>query len=258
MPARDSKQVSARRSPTATGRVAAGGYYRRRRRLNATAKGAFLVNRYQVAHLEEIEEVHDGRCPFRPVRHHFGLTTFGVNTWTARAVGDRLINDHDESDEFDGDELYLVLSGRARFEIDGDRVDASAGAFVAVAAGINRTAFAEQPDTTLVAIGGGPEGKPYRPLGWEVWSSLEPLFAAGRHEEVLAQAEPLLQAESHYPMVLYNVACSESALGRTEDALGHLRRAVEVMPKLGDYARDDERLAALRGNPAFSHIIGGG
>ena len=216
------------------------------------------MNRYQVAHLEEIEEVHDGRCSFRPVRHHFGLTTFGVNTWTARAVGDRLINDHDESDEFDGDELYLVLSGRARFEIDGDRVDASAGAFVAVAAGINRAAFAEQPDTTLVAIGGGPEGKPYRPLGWEVWSLLQPLFAAGRHEEVVAQAEPLLQAESHYPMVLYNVACSEIALGRTEDALGHLRRAVEVMPKVGDYARDDERLAALRGNPAFSQITGGG
>jgi len=37
-----------------------------------------------------------------------------------------------------------------------------------------------------------------------------------------------------------------------------LRRAVELMPKLGDYARDDERLAALRGNPAFSHITGGG
>ena len=91
-----------------------------------------------------------------------------------------------------------------------------------------------------------------------MWSSLQPLFAAGRHEEVVAQAEPLLQAESHYPMVLYNVACSESALGRTEDALGHLRRAVEVMPKLGDYARDDERLAALRGDPAFSHITGGG
>ncbi|MGH2873163.1 MAG: TPR end-of-group domain-containing protein, partial [Solirubrobacteraceae bacterium] len=173
-------------------------------------------------------------------------------------VGDRLINDHDESDEFDGDELYLVLSGRARFEIDGDRVDAPAGAFVAVATGINRTAFAEQPDTTLVAIGGGSQGKPYQPLGWEVWSSLEPLFAAGRHHEVVAQAEPLLQADSPYPMVLYNVACSESALVRTEDALDHLRRAIEAMPKLADYARDDERLAALRCDPAFSQITGGG
>jgi len=28
-------------------------------------------------------------------------------------------------------------------------------------------------------------------------------------------------------MVLYNVACGESTLGRTEDALGQLRRAVE-------------------------------
>ena len=212
------------------------------------------MNRSQVAQLEEIEEVHDGRCPFRPVRHYFGITTFGVNTWTARVVGDQLINEHDESDDFDGDELYLVLSGRARFEIAGDCIDAPTGAFVAVAAGINRTAFAEQPDTTLVAIGGGSHGKPYEPLGWEVWSPLQPLFAAGRHEEVVAQAEPLLQGESPYPMVLYNVACSESALGRAGDALGHLRRAVEVMPKLRDYAREDERFAALRGSPAFLEI----
>jgi len=53
------------------------------------------------------------------------------------------------------------------------------------------------------------------------------LSAAGRHEEVVAQAEPLAQAEAPYPMVLYNVACGESTLGRTEDALGQLRRAVE-------------------------------
>ena len=33
---------------------------------------------YAIARLEEIEEVSDGRCPFRPVRHHFGLTAFGI------------------------------------------------------------------------------------------------------------------------------------------------------------------------------------
>jgi hypothetical protein len=38
------------------------------------------------ARLDEIDEVNDGRCPFRAVRHHFGITSFGVNTWTARDV----------------------------------------------------------------------------------------------------------------------------------------------------------------------------
>ena len=75
------------------------------------------MNEYAVAHLEEIEELSDGRCPWRPVRHHFGITSFGVNTWTGRDAGDRIINEHDESDADDNDEeLYLVQSGRATFE----------------------------------------------------------------------------------------------------------------------------------------------
>src|SRR5688500_18108732 len=99
--------------------------------------------RYAVAGLEEIEELTDGREPFRPVRHHFGITSFGVNAWTAREVGDRIINEHDESEPGGAEELYLVLRGRATFELDGDRVGAPAGTFVFAPPGVKRTAFAE-------------------------------------------------------------------------------------------------------------------
>ena len=85
---------------------------------------------YAVARIDEIEEVNDGRCPFRPVRHHFGITSFGVNAWTAREAGDRIINEHEESEPDSGEELYLVMRGRAVFELDGDRVPALAGTFV--------------------------------------------------------------------------------------------------------------------------------
>jgi hypothetical protein len=51
---------------------------------------------YAVAHLDEIDEATDGRCPWRPVRRHFGITSFGVNAWTGRAAGDRIINEHAE------------------------------------------------------------------------------------------------------------------------------------------------------------------
>jgi len=34
---------------------------------------------YAVAHLAQIDEISDGRCPFRPIRHNFGITSFGVN-----------------------------------------------------------------------------------------------------------------------------------------------------------------------------------
>jgi quercetin dioxygenase-like cupin family protein len=98
--------------------------------------------RYGIARLQDIKEMDDGRCPYRPVRHHFGITTFGATTWTAEKAGDRLLNEHDEKDEFD--ELYLVLSGTARFELAEDTVQAQPGTFVHVAPGVMRTAFAQQ------------------------------------------------------------------------------------------------------------------
>ena len=116
-----------------------------------------------VARIDEIDEISDGRCPWRPVRFHFGITSFGVNAFTAHQVGDRLINEHDESQEHDlQEELYLVQRGRATFELDGERVDAPAGTLVFVRPEVKRTAFAEEPGTTLVAVGGTP-GKAYVP-----------------------------------------------------------------------------------------------
>src|ERR1700727_4109002 len=97
---------------------------------------------FSVARLEEIPEIDNGQCPFRPVRHHFGITTFGVNAMTARSDGDRLINEHDEAEPDSSEELYVVMSGHARFELDGEPQEAPAGTFVHVPAGIKRTAVA--------------------------------------------------------------------------------------------------------------------
>jgi len=88
---------------------------------------------YAIARLDEIDELDDGRCPMRPVRHHFGITSFGINAFTGREAGDRILNEHDEADDADrNEELYLVTSGRAVFELDGERRDAPAGTFVFV------------------------------------------------------------------------------------------------------------------------------
>src|SRR5437660_12183344 len=43
---------------------------------NATTAGGPMSG-YAVAHLDEIDEISDGRCPSRPVRLHFGITSFG-------------------------------------------------------------------------------------------------------------------------------------------------------------------------------------
>ena len=210
---------------------------------------------YAVAHLDKIDEMDDGREPFRPVRHHLGITAFGVNAWTAHDVGDRIINEHDESEPEGNEELYLVLQGRAVFELDGDRVDAPVGTFVFARPAVKRTAFAEEPETTIIALGGTP-GKAYEPDGWELWAPLKPLYEAGEYAEAADRGRVLLEAHPQYANVFYNVACCESLAGRTTDALDHLRRAIDMSEQFRASAKDDSDLDPIRDEPAFKELIG--
>jgi hypothetical protein len=210
---------------------------------------------YTVAHLEEIEELTDGREPYRPVRHQLGITAFGINAWTARDAGDRIINEHDESDD-EAEELYLVLRGRAAFELDGKRQDAPAGTLVFVRPGVKRTAYAEEPGTTIIAIGGIP-GRAYEPVGWEIWAPLRPLYEAGEYAEAADRGRELIEANPQYIEPLYNLACCESLAGRTTDALEHLRQAVDRSERVRAYAKEDSDFDPIRDEPAFKELIGG-
>jgi tetratricopeptide (TPR) repeat protein len=210
---------------------------------------------YAVAHLDEIDELDDGRCPSRPVRHHFGITAFGVNTWTARDAGDRIISEHDESED-GSEELYLVLQGRAVFELDGERLDAPAGTLVFVRSGVKRTAFAGEPGTTIVVVGGTP-GKAYEPVGWEVWAPLRALYEAGEYADAADRGRELIEAYPQYAAPFYNLACCESLAGRTTDAVEHLRHAIDLSEQFRSYAKNDSDFDPIRDEPAFKELIGG-
>ena len=215
---------------------------------------------YAVVHVNDVPELEDGRCPMRPVRHHLGITGFGVTAWTARNAGDRVINEHQEAEageaESDRDEeLYLVLQGRAVFELDGERQDAPTGTFVFVRPGVKRTAFAEEPGTTVVAVGGTP-GKPYDAVGWELWAPIRSLYEAGEYAEVVERGREVIEANPQYALLFYNVACCESLIGQTADALEHLRRAIELSERFRDYAKEDSDLDAIRDEPAFKKLVG--
>ena len=210
---------------------------------------------YTVTRIEEIDEIDDGREPFRPVRHHLGITSFGVNSWTARQAGDRIINEHDEDEPGGHEELYVVVSGRARFELGGESVDAPAGTLVYVKPKIKRTAFAEEPNTTLLAVGGAP-GEAYEAGGWELWAPLNPLFRAGKYDEAADRGRELVNANPEYPGLLYNVACAESLAGRKDDAIEHLRRSLELSPRFREMAKADDDFATLRDEPGFKELVG--
>jgi len=207
---------------------------------------------WSIAHVDDIPELESaGEASVRPIRHHFGISSFGVNAWVAENAGDRLINEHDEDSD---EELYIVTRGRAIFELDGEQRDAPTGTLVFVPTSVKRTAFAEEAGTTLVAVGGTP-GKAFVPIGWELWYPLRKLFEAGDYAEVIARARELASANPHYPILLYNLACCESLTGARADALEHLRAAIELSPQFRDYAKGDSDFDAIRDEPAFAELI---
>jgi hypothetical protein len=152
------------------------------------------------------------------------------------------------------EELYVVLRGRARFEIDGDIADAPLGTLVFVGPESNRTAFAEEAGTTVLAVG-STVGQPYEVGGWEVWAEFHPAYEAGDYDDVIDRARESVEA-SEYAAPLYNLACCEALAGRKADAIGHLQIAFQRRPTLRDLAKQDTDLNPLREEPAFRELVG--
>ncbi|HEY3088299.1 MAG TPA: hypothetical protein VGJ59_09570 [Jatrophihabitantaceae bacterium] len=210
--------------------------------------------RYAVAHLDEIDELADGRYRYRPVRHHLGITSFGATAWTAHVAGDPIINEHDEGDPSADQELFLVVRGHAVFELEGDRVDAPAGTLIFAPPRLRRRASAEEAETVIMLIEGTP-GKAYEPRGWELWAPLAPLYESGKHAEVADRLGVLVEAHPQYALLFYNLACCESLAGRTTAALEHLRRAIDMSEEFRGHAKLDSDLDAIRNQRAFGQLI---
>jgi hypothetical protein len=56
-------------------------------------------------------------------------------------------------------------------------------------------------------------------------------------------------------LALYNMACAEALLGETDDALAHLREAIEAAPRLRETAQTDDDFASLRGDERFEGLV---
>ena len=82
----------------------------------------------KITRIDELErypiEGQDG-LTWRPVRRHFDIQAFGVNAYTAEKAGQRVVEEHRE--ENGHEELYVVITGRALFMLDGEEYDAPPG-----------------------------------------------------------------------------------------------------------------------------------
>ena len=218
-----------------------------------TQREGIGMSTYAAARLEDIGEQSDGRIPYRPIRHHFGIRSFGVNAFVGREAGERIINEHDEDEPEAQEELYLVLTGHAEFELDGERLDAPAHTFVHAPAGVKRTAFARDPGTTILVLGGTP-GKAYEPSGWEVWGPLRPLYDAGEYAEAADRGQELLVGNPSYRAVLQRrvLRSARRAEGRRDHASPP---RIELADATREYAAEDSDLDSLREDPAFTALL---
>ena len=121
---------------------------------------------WHIADVNDIPPVKpDWPATWKSVRHHFGITAFGINAVTKEA-DNVLIPEHDER-ESGQQEIYFVHCGSVRVTLDGEAHEAPEGAMIAVEPTVSRKIESTSSPTTLIAVGGTP-GKAYEVGEWEL------------------------------------------------------------------------------------------
>jgi tetratricopeptide (TPR) repeat protein len=205
---------------------------------------------WQSTRIDDIDPITvvDGTLLWRPVRRTLGVGAFGINAYVAPKAGDDVVEEHTES-ALGHEEVYVVLAGRATFALGDETLDAPAGTIVFIRdPEVRRHARAEEPGTSVLAIG-GPRDAAYEPSAWEDYFAAERHRTAGDYEAYVAELEDALARRPDHPATLYNLACAEALAGRGDDAIAHVRRAIELKPEWSEMIAKDEDFADLRDRP---------
>ena len=187
---------------------------------------------------------------WKPLRATLGIEAFGINAYTAARAGDQVVEEHDERGGGAGrhEELYVVVSGVARFTVDGETFEAPAGSCVFLDdPGERRGAVAVEAGTTVLAIG-GERGQPFRVSPWEFNFRAA---AADSAKDARSIIEEGLAAYPGKAVLLYNLACYEVEDGARDEALEHLTEAIAADPDFRQFAQSDGDLDAIRDDPRF-------
>jgi tetratricopeptide (TPR) repeat protein len=205
---------------------------------------------WEAVHVDELDSIPVAGVVWHPVRRRLGIEAFGMNAYTAEAVGKQIVEEHDES-SLGHQEVYVVVRGRATFTVGGETLDAPAGTIVFIRdPQLKRVAVAETEDALVLAVGNAP-GRAYEPSPWEPTFAAAPLLDAGRYVEALELFAEGLRGHPGNPSLLYNLACAEARAGRTEDAVAHLREAIAGDGRWAERARADPDFDAIREAPGF-------
>jgi mannose-6-phosphate isomerase-like protein (cupin superfamily) len=192
------------------------------------------------------------------VRRELGIRAFGANAYRS-VEGGKLIGEHDEAGfrigNSDQEELYVVVEGKATFDVDGEKIEAPAGTAVLVRPESKRSAVAEETGTTVLAIGGTP-GEAYVVLpeqfreAFEAYNNKEYEKSIEIYQGILASGFP------NEAGIIYNIACNEALLGRTDNAIEHLKSAIQADGRVVELARTDTDMDPIREDTRFKELVG--
>jgi 3-oxoadipate enol-lactonase len=196
--------------------------------------------------LADLPQAEIGDHIWHPVRRALGATGFGVGAYSAVRAGDVLVGAHDETGLGSNrhEELYVVLAGRALFELDGQELELGPEEFLLVEPETRRGARAAVDGTSVLVIGGAPGA--VAPAPYEHW------YTALTADTPAAAAEIASAGLVDHPdhgQLNYQLACFRALSDELEAAARHLRRAVASDDRAWEWLEDDGDLDALRSVP---------
>ena len=198
---------------------------------------------WEIASLTELESLPGPETlRWTPVRKHLGITAFGINAYTAAEAGQDVVEEHTE-EQLGHEEVYVVVAGRATFVIDGEEREVPAGSLVYLRdPKVQRYARAEEPGTTVLAVGGKPGA--HEISAWESYFAAHAV-EADDPERALAEIDAGLEASPDHPALHYHRARLLAKRGRADEARPHLERAIAGGERFVGYAREDDDLRPL-------------
>ncbi len=181
----------------------------------------------RVTKIEEAAAVPAAGGLYQPLRRTLDIRSFGLNAYFAPKAGDQLIEPHDETGSGSGEhaEAYVVITGGARFVVDGEEIDAPAGTVVFVPdTSAKREATATEDRTSAIVIG-GPADRELPVSPFEFWFVAEGPYREGDYERAIEIVASGLEHWPEHPVMLYQLACYASLA-----AIGNVRSTSSSAP----------------------------
>ncbi len=77
----------------------------------------------------------------------------------------------------------------------------------------------------------------------------------GRYQDGLRADRQMVQMQPESPIAWYNLACSLSLTGQSEDAFAALEKAIALGYDDAEWMQDDEDFAPIRQDPRFARLL---